>query len=283
MGKDMSKVQNLIKTCLLTFLIIGAFLGSWLFIQKKTKERQAQAIAFSKGKPDGFTNKIVYRDIDQEGHLTNELTSDQLTHFPQGDSAKFTLPQFIVHGEGKQKNTALLSKKPWVITAKRAETLPGNKVIKLYGNVCIDKEGDPNDPEKHLRTEELTFHLKENRLETGHPVLLWQPDANIHATGLIADLNKDIVHFLADTKIWYKPANSKNPDDTEKYFETQSLTFHPKTNLAETKDPVILEQAGTTVYATGLKADLKRNAVTFLSKTKIIYTPNKNHPPKKLP
>lgn len=278
----MSKIQNLIKTLLLTFLIAGAFMGSWLFIQKKTKQRQVQSVVISKGKPDGFTNKVVYRDIDQEGHLKNQLTSAQLTHFPQEDSAQFKLPQFVLHGgEGKQKNDSFSSKMPWVITAKRAETLKGNKVIKLYGNVSIDKAGDAKDPEKHLRTEELTFYPKENRLETQHPVVLWQPDATIHATGLIADLNKDVVHFLSHTQIIYKPLNPKDPNESEKHFKTQRLTFHPKTNLAETQDPVVLEQAGTTVYATGLKADLKRDTVTFLSNTKIIYMPDKTHQSKK--
>lgn len=283
----LSRIKNLTKTVLLTFLILSSFIGSWLFIKKKTKQRQAQSqvqsIVINKKKPTGFTNKIVYRDIDEEGHLKNQIRSDQLTHYPQEDTAQFKLPQFVLHGE---EGNLTKSMTPWVITAKRAETLKGNKVIKLYGQVAIDRTSTEKEAEKHLRTEELTFHSKENRLETKHPVVLWQPNATIHADGLIADLSKDTVIFLKNTRIVYKPSKLKSskedPNESEKHFKTNQLKFHPKANLLETQDPIILEQAGTTVYATGLKADLNQNTVTFLSNTKIIYTPNKL-PTKKAP
>ncbi len=279
MGSNMSKIPfNLNRTGVLTLLIISAFIGSWLFIQKQTKLRQIKPIPITKHKSDGFTSKIVYRDIDKKGQLKNQLTSTQLTHYPKENNAQLMQPTFILHETSRKRkvSTHATSKMPWVITANRAESLEGNKIIKLYGHVSIDKASDENHPDQHFRTKALTFYPKENRLETEHPVTLWQPDTMIQATGLKANLDQDTVIFLANTRMVYKPQKSKDPTASEeRRFKTDRLVFHPKTNIAETQDPVVLEQPGTIVHAKGLKADLKRNAVTFLSQTKIIYTPNK--------
>jgi LPS export ABC transporter protein LptC len=287
----------LIKNVMLILLIFGSILGSGMLIQSIGLRYQQQGVQPLLNQANGFSQDIAYKDIDQEGQVVNQVASDQLTLFSKKDSQfqhprlkvyeGSTSPNLLFHNPLPKKSTKMQTSnhQSWTITADHAQTFNHGNIVRLSGHVLIDRLADNHGSEKHLRTETLTFYPKENKFETKDMVVLEQPDTIIRAKGLKADLDHDEVVFLANTemtytplkKVAYKPSVSDKKsnawfDASPKKFKTHRLVFHPKTSRAETNDFVMMEQAGVIIQAKGLKADLKQDSVTLLSKTKIIYT-----------
>lgn len=65
-------------------------------------------------------------------------------------------------------------------------------------------------------------------------------------------------------------ADSENPKTS---LITDSLSVYPNKQLANTDQPVVFHQPDTTVYATGMQANLNNSTIKLLSKTRGEYVP----------
>ncbi len=66
----------------------------------------------------------------------------------------------------------------------------------------------------------------------------------------------------------------QNKNRQESTFQTEELTYFPKTELATTPKEITFEQAGNVVHSTGMKAYLAQNHIQLLNNASGTYAPN---------
>lgn len=77
-----------------------------------------------------------------------------------------------------------------------------------------------------------------------------------------------VLYLWGNVRIW----QAKGQQNLSTVFTTPSLTYYPKTRLAQTKQPVSIDRGdGSKISAVGMKANLNTGQITFLSQTRGRY------------
>jgi len=113
----------------------------------------------------------------------------------------------------------------------------------------------PDDGSMKLESPFITFY--ENNIKS------WTAQAN---EAIILKDNEKI-HLTGDV-VLKQIVNTKNIPMT---FSAAQLTIEPKQNLAYTKSKIKLIQGSNVIQATGMRADMNKNRIEFLSKTRSHY------------
>ncbi|MFK5913269.1 MAG: LPS export ABC transporter periplasmic protein LptC [Woeseiaceae bacterium] len=142
--------------------------------------------------PDYFLKNFTSTTMDETGKPSYKVKAAYLEHFPDNDSMKLEYPLFSFY----ENNI-----KTWTVKADEALLFNKDEVIKLKGNVLLNKI-NTKDPTQ-LLSEQLTIELKLDRVHTKSKVEFRNGYNIIKAIGMKADIKNNKIEFLSNTRSHY--------------------------------------------------------------------------------
>lgn len=150
--------------------------------------------------PDYFLKNFTATTIDKKGKPAYQVKAQHLVHFPDDDSMKLQYPLFSFY-----ENNVII----WTAQANEALVLQNNEKIFLNGQVIFNQVSlDKNTPPITLTAEQLTIEPEKNLAHTKTKVNLQRGSDVVQAIGMRADMIKNKIEFLHNTRSHYVlPAN----------------------------------------------------------------------------
>lgn len=149
-------------------------------------------------KPDQFMIGVTATKFGETGALHSRLTSPDIRHYPQDNTALVLQPNITVFQD---------TSPPWHITAKRAQASHGLQVIHLYDNVKMHQAAGADNQETTLLTQAMTFYPDRRFAETQKPVTLLQPHNRVDTVGMEVNMADGWVKLLSQARGVYSPEN----------------------------------------------------------------------------
>ena len=143
------------------------------------------------GRPDAYMEDVVATVIDKQGHPTLKMVASKMTHYLHNDATEITKPLLTLYRK---------SPKPWQLTALHAKSQQGLSQIVLWEDVVIHHPGDGQNEKTTLLTPTLTVFPDKQLATTTDPVVIIQPNTEIHAIGMNADLASGSVKLLSQAR-----------------------------------------------------------------------------------
>lgn len=150
------------------------------------------------GKPDAFMEEVTATIINKEGSPSIQIVATKMTHYVTNDTTEIIKPLLTLYRK---------SPKPWHLTADHARSLQGTDEILLWENVVIQHPGDINNEQTTLLTPTLTVYPEKQIALTPDPVTIHQPNSEIFAVGMNADLVTGAVKLLSQARGEYSVQN----------------------------------------------------------------------------
>lgn len=178
----------------LLLIVLLAVVSGWIFdsieeIPGTTKEKVRHT-------PDYFLKNFTATTMNDKGKTAYQVKARHLEHYPDDDSMKLQQPLFSFYSNNK---------KIWTAQANRAQILNSNEIIHLSGNVILKQivHSKTKSQPIHLNAEQLTIETERNIAHTKSKIQLKKGQNYIQASGMRADLNKNKIEFLANTRSHY--------------------------------------------------------------------------------
>jgi lipopolysaccharide export system protein LptC len=141
----------------LTMAAVGAF-AWWLQRDGTTPVSEEPA---GERRPDYTVDNFTAVQMDELGEPYRRLTAIELRHFADDDSSELTSPSLTLFVE---------SGPPWLVRSETAWISGDRNLIRLDGEVLIDREAGETTRPVHLKTRELLLKRKEDYAVTDQPV-----------------------------------------------------------------------------------------------------------------
>ncbi|MDH5599860.1 MAG: LPS export ABC transporter periplasmic protein LptC [Gammaproteobacteria bacterium] len=177
----------------LLLIILLAVVSGWIFesidIKPGTKEKKVRHT------PDYFLKNFTSTTMNDRGEPAYKIKAQHLEHYPD-NSMKLQQPFFTFYNNNKIT---------WTAKADKAQTLNNNEIIHLNGNVILNQEFHSKTKEVpvHLKADQLTIDTEKNIAHTQSKIKLNKGKSYIQANGIRADLNKNRIEFLSNTRSHY--------------------------------------------------------------------------------
>ncbi|KOR33272.1 hypothetical protein TI05_02075 [Achromatium sp. WMS3] len=141
-------------------ILLGAIiilsLASWGIRYYMEDEVTTQKIDITKA-ADYWVDNIASYTMDAQGNLSHTLIADLAKHFPKDDSAELTNPRFeFINNNGQY----------WKVKSKMGWISHNVNLVKLYGNVTIERNAKAYDFPLSIKTEYIQIKPKEEYAET---------------------------------------------------------------------------------------------------------------------
>ena len=141
--------------------------------------------------------------------------------------------------------------------------------LKNFTATTIDNKGNPA---YQIKAQHLEHYPDDDSMKLQKPLFsfyknnikTWTAQAN---EALITQNNEKI--YLTGQVILKKVSPDKNI--APMLLTAGQLTIEPEKNLAYTKTKINLQKGDNTIQATGMRADMNKNRIEFLSKTRSHY------------
>lgn len=112
-------------------------------------------------RPDYTVNNFTATTMDETGRPYRRLVAIELRHYPDDGSNELEGPRLTLFGE---------SGPPWLVRSERAWISEDNNLIRLQGEVFIDREAGVETRPVHMVTSELILKRDQDYAETDRPV-----------------------------------------------------------------------------------------------------------------
>lgn len=176
----------------LFFTLIALACSSWYYSYSKTIMRlDSETLANS---IETTVSQLKVRQFNEDGTLTNLLSTPVMEHIQNGDVYLFQKPHILVTQENQP---------PWDIRSNNAKSFAGGQRITFTGNVIVHNKTQAST----LKTEEVTYFPKEKKATTDLLVTYEQPGNIIQSTGMNAYLDEKRVELLHQARGSYAPQN----------------------------------------------------------------------------
>lgn len=179
---------------LLLLIILLAVVSGWVFesIEKSpimTKEKLRHD-------PDYFLTNFTATTMNNKGQPHYKVKAKHLEHYPDDNSMKLEQP-LISFFENNEKS--------WTAQADQALIYQTSKEIHLKGNVILNQVLNPikNKTPVILNAEQLIIESDKKVAHTKSSIKLMQGKSTIQATGMRADMKKNRIEFLSNTRSHY--------------------------------------------------------------------------------
>ncbi len=179
---------------LLLLIILLAIISGWIFDSMEQKQfnrkEQKQHI------PDYFLKNFSATTMNTEGKPAYRSTAALMQHYPDDNSLYFEQPGFQLYENGVPR---------WQASAQTASGYQGKSQLNLKGKVVLrelvkDKTVQP----LRLETEQLLIQTEKQQMSGPEPVRLEKGNNTIRARRMKADLKRDRIEFMGDTRSHYK-------------------------------------------------------------------------------
>ena len=178
----------------LLLIILLAVVSGWIFesidnnpIRTKEKVRH---------EPDYFLKNFTAMTMDEMGKPAYQVKANHLEHYPDDGSMKLQQPIFSFYKD----NTKI-----WTAQANEALVLRNNEIIHLTGEVVLNKvlTSAKDNEAMFLTADQLTIEPEKNIAHTKSKIKLNKGKSYIQAVGMRADMNKNKIEFLSNTRSHY--------------------------------------------------------------------------------
>lgn len=162
--------RNLLAALLLSLIT----LGSWWVARQAESRIPYRPLPHS---PDYYLDRFTAVTTGSDGRPERQLSARRMVHFPDDDSTELTAPRMTFFEPGRP---------PWQIRAERGWLSGDRQLIRLQGEVNIDREGGKDARPMHVTTRDLRIHPEQEFAETTAEVYARSDRNWIRATGLQA-------------------------------------------------------------------------------------------------
>lgn len=145
---------------------------------------------------DTTVSQLTVRQFNNQGILTNYLTTPLMEHIPKEDINLLKTPHIIVKQDDQPE---------WQISSMKAKSFNGGKQITFIEKVVVHQNPGEKTQESTLRTQEVTYFPKEKKATTSLFVTFEQPGNIIQSTGMNAYLDEKRVELLHQARGSYVP------------------------------------------------------------------------------
>ena len=185
-----------LKNTLIGFLLILSIgLSSWSIIIGKKSE--ALAPTNSSREPDAYMENVVATILNKQGMPSMKIETPKMVHYADNDVTHIAKPHITVYRQ---------SPEPWYINSNFAEAREGVEQILFQENVVIHHAQDSDNPTTTMTTTSLTVFPNQQLAKTDQPITVTQPNATLHAIGMLAKMNDGTVKLLSKTRGEYVPS-----------------------------------------------------------------------------
>lgn len=186
-----------IKNTLLTLLtLLTLALSVWSILSSHTL--QADNNDDNTNEPDSYMEDFQAIILNKDGKPSLKVSAPKMLHYLKEDSTEMTRPHVTVYRHSPQ---------PWFIDSAFAKTRDGIDEIIFSQHVVIHHPADIENPSTSMTTDALTIFPNEQLARTDQPITFIQPDTQIHAIGMFANLNEGTIKLLSQTKGEYVPSS----------------------------------------------------------------------------
>jgi lipopolysaccharide export system protein LptC len=142
--------------------------------------------------------------------------------------------------------------------------------LKNFTATTMDEKGKPA---YKLKAQHLEHYPDDNSMKLEHPLFSFYEN-NIKSWTAKADQafvlqDSKIIHFKGNVVLHQILSAKKN--NTPMTLTADQLTIEPEKNLAHTKSNIKLTQGRNTIQAVGMRADMNKKRIEFLSRTRSHY------------
>jgi lipopolysaccharide export system protein LptC len=141
----------------LTMAAVGA-LAWWLQQQDETPGPNKSA---RERRPDYRIDNFSATQMDESGEPHRRLSAVELRHYPDDDSNEIESPRLTLFEQ---------SGPPWLVRSETAWVSGDGNLIRLHGEVFIDREPGARTRPVHIKTREVLLKRDEDYAETDQPV-----------------------------------------------------------------------------------------------------------------
>lgn len=175
-------------------LVIAIALSAWSIIL--SKQSLLTTTEEDSNEPDAYMENIVATILNKQGKPSLKIEAPKMVHYVENDTTDITHPRVTVYRQ---------SPKPWYINSDSAQALNGVEKVVFNKNVIIYHPADAENPHTSMKTDTLTVFPDKQQAQTDNAVVINQPDTEVHAVGMLADLNDGTIKLLSQAKGDYVP------------------------------------------------------------------------------
>jgi len=178
----------------LLLIILLAIASGWIFESIENNPiLKKEAVRHD---PDYFLKNFTATTMNKKGKTAYKVKSAFLEHYPDDDSMKLQKPLFSFY----ENNV-----KVWTAQANEAFVLKGGKIIQLNGDVILNQIAIANKQTTpvQLNAEQLTIEPDKKQAHTKSKIKLTKGSSRIQARGMRADMVKNRIEFLSQTRSHY--------------------------------------------------------------------------------
>ena len=149
----------------------------------------------------GYTlDDFTLHALDENGKLTFTVSGPRLVRRSEDGSIFVSAPDYImVDSEGH----------PWTGTSESAWVNRDGSLMKLEGDVAMQRTPGAEVGPATIRTSELQVRPKDRTLETAAATRIEQPGSILRGTGMRGDLNAKVLELLSDVHNTFEPRTRK--------------------------------------------------------------------------
>lgn len=142
---------------------------------------------------DGFSMQA----LDEEGHLSFTLSGPRLTRHDGDDSIAVSTPTYMLVDQDGE---------PWHGQADAAWVNRDGSILKLEGNVQLQRKAAPGVEAASITTANLVTYPASKKLETAAEARITRPGSILTGIGLRGDLNSKVLELLSDVHFTLEPS-----------------------------------------------------------------------------
>lgn len=176
---------------ILTAIVIAGYLT---FSEKQ--DNQQIAVDAIQSEPDYIIDGLSLKNYNGKGSLSQQIESEQATHYPHNNSIVFEQPRVILQNEVTPQ---------WGITSQSGELI-ADKTLALSGNIQVVPLQDASG-QFSLSTEQLTIDLEKHIADTDAQVIIESNNTKLKAIGMNMNLNNQTTVFKSQVRGLHEPTN----------------------------------------------------------------------------
>lgn len=178
---------------LLAIVALGSF---WVLEVVRRNDEQGNARSTARSEPDYYVENFNFVRLPNNGQANYHITGERLTHHPRDDNFEIQQPRINSFNANEtplsiRAEHAMVEQKSKQISPQREHDL-----IHLRGDVQVVRPESARASYIKLQSEYILLLPDENLMKTDKEVKLTAKNAELHATGMIADNTKQKIELL---------------------------------------------------------------------------------------
>jgi LPS export ABC transporter protein LptC/lipopolysaccharide transport protein LptA len=142
--------------------------------------------------------------------------------------------------------------------------------LRNFTSTTMNNDGKPS---YQVKAKHLEHYPDDDSMKLQHAKFLFYENNvkswTAQASEALMLQKKEIMHLKGD--VVFQQILTANKNNTPIILKAKQLTLEPKHNLAYTKEKITLQKKNSSIQAIGMRADMSKNKIEFLSRTRSHY------------